>query len=188
MNLKRLNAILGLLLIALLLFHVGYEFWSYLTFYYNPRVTSIIAFGFACIVGLHVILSLLSVFVFHDGKGSVSYPQKNRGTLLQRISACGMLLFFPLHVFTGGLIAQHRVGSAGLFLLLIAQLLFWACLFAHISCSLTRALVTLGCLSDMDQKKRIDRCVFIICALLFLAAAVIVIRTQLFLFAMGGGQ
>lgn len=54
MNIKKFNAAAGLILIALLIVHISYEVWSYLTFYYNPAVTRLIAWSFAGVTSIHI--------------------------------------------------------------------------------------------------------------------------------------
>ena len=69
-------------MIAALLIHVVYEVWSYLTFYYNPLVTKLIAYGFVALVVVHILLSVAIVFGQHDTKELRSYPKKNLRTII----------------------------------------------------------------------------------------------------------
>ncbi len=184
MRIKKANAVLSLFIIALLLIHMGYEFYSYLTFYYNPLVTKIISYGFAISVSVHVVLTIIIVTTRHDGSALRLYPKANIQTILQRASAAGILLLFPVHIKTGDLIAGHLVGEPVLYLLLAAQLLFWCMVMTHIAVSFSRALITLGVLESIKKKLVIDRIVWILCAIAFAASAAIVIRVQMALYYM----
>ena len=57
MTLKKVNAALSLLATLLLLVHVGYSCFEYLTFYYNPTLTKLLAVPFMVVVCLHWALS-----------------------------------------------------------------------------------------------------------------------------------
>lgn len=87
MNIKRINAAAGLILVLLLLVHVIYEVWSYVTFYYNPLVTKAIGWSFAAVTALHILLSVTSLYAKHDGSTLRMYPRANIGTIMQRGSA-----------------------------------------------------------------------------------------------------
>ena len=182
MKLKKTNAAISLLLIGLMIVHIVYELWSYLSFYYNPLITSVIGYGFAAVVLCHIILSVTAVFIKHDGSTLRMYPKANIGTIFQRASALVILVLFPVHIKTGDLIAKHAGGTGLLALLIVLQLLFWAALFTHITLSLSRAFVTLGVIQQIRTRKTVDLITAVLCVIGFIAAAVIVIRVQLFLF------
>ena len=184
MKAKRANAFLALLGMALLLVHLVYEIVSYKLFFYDPTVTKAIAFSFAGCVLAHVLLSLYIVFFQHEARGIKAYRKHNRRTMWQRISAIGLLVLFPVHAKASDLIMQHLVGAGVMKLLLGAQILFWILLCVHVSTGFSGALITLGYLSDLSRKKKIDRIVAAICIVLLVFSAYIVTRTQLFLGSM----
>lgn len=184
MNIKKFNAAAGLILIALLIVHISYEVWSYLTFYYNPAVTRLIAWSFAGVTSIHIIMSAVSVAGKHDGSTLAKYPRMNLGTILQRGSALGILVLLPVHVKTGDWIAQHAVGNTGFIVLVILEILFWVMIGVHVTMSLSRALISLGLLENMKNKKTIDFMTGILCAAGISVSAYIIIVTQLVLLNM----
>ena len=182
MRIKKINAALGLFAICLLIAHVAYELWSYIKFYYNPVMTKVFGFATAGVCVLHVILSAVIVFKMHDGSRLRTYPKVNIRTILQRASGCGILVCLPVHIFTGGLIAGHAGGPGLLTLLIAVQLLFWVMVFTHISVSFTRALITLGAVQSRRAQRIIDVIVWCVCGAGFIAASLVVIRVQMYLF------
>ena len=184
MKIKKINAAAALFLIALLLIHVIYEVWSYVAFFYNPLVTAIIAYSFAAVACFHMVLAGWSVFRVHDGSTLRMYPRANLGTILQRCSAVVIIVLLPIHAKTGDWVAGHAVGQAGFTFLMCLQVLFWLLIGIHVTVSLSRALITLGVLSDMRRKKTIDIVTAVVCAVGLTFAAYVVIRTDIFLFSM----
>ena len=184
MKIKKANAVVALVLIALLILHLAYEVWSYLRFYYNPVLTAWIGYGFVAATGLHVVLSIVSLVRGHDGSRLSVYPKENRRTIVQRLSAVCILALLFFHIKTGDWIAGHVGGFPLFVVLIILQLLFWLMVFLHIATSFSRALITLGLLSGRRAQRAVDVAVSILCAAAAVIAAMIVIRTQLFLFSM----
>ncbi len=186
MKLKKLNAALSLLTILLALLHIGCSVYMYLTFTYAPFLKQLFSIPLISAVCLHAVLGMCAVFLLGEAGGPVMYPRLNRRTILQRLSAA---LFFPLlilHLRTFDLL-QSSAGNDqwGAFGLLIAvQVLFYGVVILHMSVSLTRALITLGWLSSRKTQRTLDRIIFILGALVFIIAAVSVIRTQIIMFAL----
>ena len=52
---KKINAVLGISIIVIFLVHILYEIVAYLTFYYNPAGTKIIAYTALVAVVLHIL-------------------------------------------------------------------------------------------------------------------------------------
>ena len=185
MKLKKSNALLSLLTSLFLLLHIGYSVYAYLTFFYDPFLTKLFSVALIAAACLHAVLGMCAVFLMGDGAGLSLYPRQNRRTVVQRLSAA---LFFPLlilHIRTFDLLKASAGGGRwfGFALLIVAQLLFYADAIAHAAVSLSRALITLGWLSSRGTQKTLDRIVSVVGVLLFLAAAVCIVRTQLAQFA-----
>lgn len=174
MALKKANAATGLLTIALLLAHAGYQIVAFILFIYNPAVTRILAWSLVGAVSIHAVLGMSIVMFAHDGSELIRYPRENRRTIWQRASAIGILVMLVLHVQAYSILMS---GTAGLIAAEIIQFMFFTCVFAHIGASFSNAFVTLGWLGDMDKKKKIDRCVWIICGIIWAAAVIVVGRT-----------
>ena len=109
MKLKKWNARLSILTMALLLIHELYQLYAYISFYYNPVLSK--TFGYAVAGGLvlHGILSAVCMFAMHDAK-TVAYKKLNFKTVLQRVSAVIIVLLLPLHILSFSLL-QSSVGS-----------------------------------------------------------------------------
>ncbi len=181
MKLKKANAALGLLAILLLIAHAGYQVVAYTIFYYNPVVTKVLAWTFAGIVALHAVLGMSIVMFANEGNDLRKYRRHNRRTILQRASAIGILVLLVLHIQCYPLL---RSGTAGLVAAEIVQFLFFACIFTHVSTSFTNALVTLGLLSDMDKKERIDKALWVICGAAFAVCVFVIGKTYIALAGM----
>lgn len=190
MRLKRINASLGLLTILLGFIHVGYSVISYLLFIYNPLIKNLTAYPFMIVCCLHAVLGMSMLFLLKDGTRPDLYPEQNRGTIIQRVSAALMIPLLILHINTFALINKCAASDnkACFVLLVIAQAGFFGVVLAHISVSFTRALLTLGLLTSAKTRTRIDRIVYAVNGVLFLVAAFVVTKGDISLFMMAGGQ
>ena len=172
MRIKKLNAWLALITVALLFSHEAYQIIAFVFFYYNPLVTRILGYSLACAFILHGLLSAYCLLVIHDSK-SVAYKKMNIKTVLQRISGIAMILLLPLHICSFKLL-QRSAGSFIFYLILASQVLFYAAINCHVAVSFSNAFITLGYLENMDKKVRIDRIVWAISTLLFITTSVVV--------------
>lgn len=174
MKLKKANAALGLLAIAILLVHAGYQVVAYLLFIYNPVVTQVLAWMTVGVVAFHAIMGMSMVFFLHDGVTVKSYPRANLRTILQRASAIGIMVMLILHIKA---FAIMKSGTPGLIAVEFIQFLFFTSVFTHIGTSFSNAFVTLGLLEDMEKKKKIDRVTWVICAVLWAITVFVVGKT-----------
>lgn len=184
MRLKKINAILALLAIVSLLAHMSYNVFCYATMYYNPFLKQIFAYPPLIIICLHAVLGLSLLVVPTDGIAVDPYPDLNRATIIQRISA---ILIFPtliVHLNTFSILeataASQRVAF---FIVIFIEIFFFAIVLAHVATSFTRALITLGWLTSMETKQKIDRVVYIIMAVVFVISVIIIVRGQLAIFS-----
>ena len=185
---KKVNAVLGLAVTTLLVIHIIYEIYAYLTFYYNPVLTKIIAYSILVTGVIHILISCYILFVSHDRGKGIRYPGLNIRTLLQRISACAIAVLLILHMNTFMLLTNTSKSSRVLFTAVLAiQILFYAFSLLHAGLSFVNALITLGLVSSEKIRKRTDTAVWIFCATLFAAASYIVVNTQIAMFINGGG-
>ena len=184
LRLKKWNAVLALLTMLALFVHMGYSVFAYLTFYYNPTLKMLTAMPNLVFLCLHAITGMCSVFLLGDGTRVAPYQQQNRQTVVQRVSAA---LIFPLlivHLRTFDLLKNAAEGGswAVFALVLCAQIAFYVIVATHVATSFSRALITLGLLSSRETQARIDRAVAIVCAVLVVAATVVVTKGQLSMF------
>lgn len=193
MKLKKTNAALGVLSGLLLLIHVGYTIFCYLTFYYNPVYKLWTAVPFITAACLHAVCGMSVLFLQADGTRADLYPKINRQTVLQRLSA---VLIFPLlilHINTYHFLqTAAAAGRWAVFALLLAsQVLFYGTVMMHTALSFSRALITFGLLSSAEGRKTADRVVCVLGALVFLLAVYAVIKGEIAMIPMflsqGGG-
>lgn len=185
---KKVNAVLGLAITTALLVHIIYEIYAYLTFYYNPVLTKILAFTTLGLGTLHILLSAFIVFISHDKGKGIRYPSLNIRTLLQRISAVAIAVMLILHMNTFAALSATAGTSRALFVtVLIVQVLFYLTVFVHIAVSASNAFITLGIISSGKARKTLDIIIWILCVILFAAASFVVVKTQVAMFLTPGG-
>ena len=184
---KKVNAVCGLAVSVSVLIHIVYVIYAYLTFYYNPLLTRIIADTTLLFAGIHIIFSAVIVFLLHDRGNGMLYPRLNMRTLIQRVSAVLMILMLVLHINTFKLLSSSSESNRVLFAaVMISQVLFYASALLHVALSAGNALITLGAISTVRSRKTVDVIVWIICAVLFTTVSVTVLRTELIMFGGGG--
>ncbi|MBQ9544292.1 MAG: hypothetical protein IJV00_04110 [Clostridia bacterium] len=189
MKLKKINAILSMLTTAAIFVHIGYVAFSFAAMYDNQLLKNLTARPFMAFACLHAIFAMAIVFFSSEGTRLDQYPKQNVGTIIQRATAILILPLLFLHINTFDLLTTcAQTGKWGLFVvLMISQPIFYAVTLAHVSVSVSRALVTLGRLTSIEKKKKVDRIVMIVCAVFFVAASVAVIKGQLSIFLPAGG-
>lgn len=180
MRLKKINAALGLLSILLIVLHIGYSVFAYLTFYYNPLLKNLFAIPFLVIVFLHATLGMLVVFTQKDGSRMDLYKKQNARTILQRVSAALIFPLLILHINTFRLMQQaaEKGQSYLIILLIVAELGFFAVVIIHVVSSFTRGLITLGVLSSEKTCRILDRICYILGVIAFLLSAYAVVKGQ----------
>ena len=180
---KRINAALGLLSALLLLVHMGVQAYVYATFSYLPVLSKATALGSMVPTAVH---ALLSVCLLAFGSGRLRpdpYPKLNRRTTLQRVTALVILLLLPLHTNTFSLLQRSAGRLPAILALLLAELVFYGMTLLHAGTSLSRGFISLGWLDSLEKQKRADRAIWIVLALLGVAAAAAVVRGQVMMFA-----
>ena len=189
MRIRKISAALGLFSIAAILVHIGYAVFAYLTFYYNPTLELLVSVPIMAAACLHAVCGMVAVFLQSDGTRLGLYPKQNIRTVIQRVTAALIFPLLILHINTYSmLLASAEAGQWFFFaLVLLSQPVFYAVTLAHVATSLTRGMITLGWLSDREKQKKIDRVVYVICAVLFAVALWAVVKGQLAMFLNPGG-
>ena len=189
MRLKKINAVLGLLSILLILLHIGYSVFCYLTFYYNPVLKLVFAYPFMVCVCLHAICGMMIVFTMKDGGRADLYPKQNKRTILQRASAALIFPLLILHINTFSLMqaSAERGYTVCIILLILAEMLFFADVITHVAVSLTNGFITLGWLSDRELQKSIDKVAYVIGAIFFVISVYAIVKGQVVMFLMSNG-
>ena len=183
---KKINAVVGIAGTASVLIHIGYVIYAYLTFYYNPLLTNIFAYTTLVISCLHIILSGVIVFFVHDRGNGARYISLNMRTVIQRVSAVLMVLMLILHINTFKLLSSLSGSDRVLFaVVMISQILFYAFALVHVALSAGNALITLGLISDIRKRRMFDVIVWVLCAMLFVVASFVILKTEIIMFTGG---
>lgn len=171
MKLKKLNAVLGLLIMLLLLDHsVCLSVWM---------LTRGAVFG-PIMMMLHILLAVTLVHAFlsmclclfgHE-ENTVAYPRLNRRTVIQRFSAVALIVLMFTHMmvfdcFYRGqtLNGLQKAIHAG------ACILYFAAVLTHVGTSLSKALITLG-VGSPKLLRVVDWIVWSFCAVVMIAGSV----------------
>ena len=184
MILKKSNAVLGLLSSIAVVVHMAYNCFCFLTFYYNPALKLVTSVPLMVLMCGHAICGMCAVFLLGDGTRLDLYPQKNKKTIIQRISAA---LIFPLlivHLKTFE--AMKSLSESGIWigfaLLMVLQLLFYVVITVHTSVSFSKACITLGLLVDEKKVRLTDRIVTLVMTALLLVTSFAVVKGELTMF------
>lgn len=187
MLLKKLNAICSWIIMGLLLGHLGTMSYSMLTGWYDYNICKKLAHGTAIAVAIHVMLSLLLVFFFHDGTDFSKYKKQNKRIILQRVSALVMLALLHLHIKAFGFIVAGTVLSvADKGFILITEFVFFGSIFVHLGVSFSRSLISLGVLRSDAAQKRADCLLGTLCGLLFVVTMAALTRFVVLWTGFGG--
>lgn len=167
MYLKKINAVSSWVVIGVLLGHLGTMCFSMLTGWYEYSICKGLAYLTAVVTSIHVGISLMLVFFFHDGTDYTRYKKQNRRVILQRVSALLIIALLHLHTKAFGFIVTGMAlsGSDKCFIL-ITEFLFFGAIFTHLGVSFSRSLISMGMLRSEDVEKRMDCILGILCGLL----------------------
>ena len=184
MKLKKLNAVLGLLLAAVCLTHVTLEVYYGTTLENILKLLKLTAHICGGICFTHALISAYMVFFVHERpKRSTTYPKENIRTVIQRWSALLMFILLSFHTMLSKMLTTHRENGLWFFIICIAvAILFFATVFLHISVSFTRALITLGLITSRETQRKIDKVVWVLMVLGFLAATILLTRAYYHMF------
>lgn len=168
MNLKKINALLGLLTAASLTGHAGTMGVSLWTGWYNFSLCKSLAKSTVLFMFLHAVVSIGILFFHHDG-GQMKYGRLNRSTALQRDTAIAILVLIHVHTKAYAHMTTGAVLSTGqTAMFCVTELLYFAAVMTHTAVSLSKAAVTLGLVRSGEAVKRIDRVVWTLCGLAML--------------------
>ena len=176
MKLKKCNAILGLAIIAAVLFHAGTMTYSLLTSWYSLAVCKALAHTAVSLLFVHILISLCIFFFSHDGS-SLRYPRMNSRAVIQRVTALLMIVLVHLqigaysHMATGETLTRSQAVVTCL-----TECLYLISVFLHISVSFSKAFITLGLAGSSKTARRLDIAAYTVCTAAGLAALFAVIR------------
>ena len=182
MNLKKNNAILSLFTCLMLLTHVVYQTVAHLLFFYSPMVSKILGYAVLIPAVIHGVMSAVSVLFLHDYR-KIMYKKANVRTYIKRICAVIIVVLLPAHLYSYA-IHDITAGSALFYSAVSIQIIFYGAIITHVAVSVSKALITLGMIGNMDKMHMIDRSLFVLCAALLVAVSIIVTGAKMTLFGM----
>lgn len=168
MKLKKLNAVVGLLIVLALCGHAGTMGYSLWTGWYHFAACKTLAKIAVYLAAVHVVVTCTEFFFCHDGSG-FHYKNGNFSTILQRITAIAMLVLLHVHMKAYAHVVTGQVLATGQTVFFcITELLFFASVFTHAAVSVSKAIITLGLVSSPRTIAIIDRICYVIgaCAML----------------------
>lgn len=173
MSLKKVNAVLSWLLCLSLLGHLLTMSYSFLTGWYNYALCKNLAYITAGFATVHVVISVILIFFFHDG-GKVSYyGKRNLGTILQRATGIIIVAILHMHVKAFGFIVEGIKlafwTKLGIF---VTETIFFGAIFIHLAVSFSKSMISLGLLRTEKMEKIIDKVVVIVCSVLMLLTTI----------------
>ena len=185
--LKKCNSICSWVLTFCLIGHLLTMSYSMLTGWYDYTICKMLARSTAAVTALHVLISLIIVFFFHDGAQIGKYAGQNIRTILQRASGLVIICLLHMHVKAFGFIVTGAVLSTLQKLSLLGtELLFFAAIFTHLGASFSRSLITMGWLTSDETEHKIDRGIAILCVVLMLLTAFALTRYTILWSGYGG--
>ena len=164
MILKKINAVISLLMTLLVVDHItacSIHLITHQTQLSSPTPARLLA----TLAIVHMGISLWIVFARHDAVAP-KYYQKNQRTYQQRIFGVLILALLPYHVISSMTAAKGDISLA----FLIVHVLFTVVVTGHVATSVPGALVSLGLLSSQKQHKIALLISNIVCVLLLLLA------------------
>lgn len=142
MLLRKINAVISLLITALLLVHAGLiSIWA-LSRGSFPEPSGFMPWILTGFVAIHAFISIdmaISGHISGERHKCKKYPKLNVTTIFQRVSGFLMILFTGLHIAGAtGVLQPPKVVHA------ILPVLFFTMVMAHIVVSTSKAFITLG--------------------------------------------
>ena len=176
MILKKCSAAAALLGILCLAGHMGTMCFSLFTGWYVLDLCKGLAHLTLYCIAVHALLSVCSVFFFHDG-ADAGYRKENRRWLFQRATAILIVLLLHVHTRAYGHMATGEVLTWWeAFLYCCSEVLYIASVTVHAAVSFSRAFVTFGWVKSQKAVRRIDRGAGAVCGAAGVCAAAAVIR------------
>ncbi|MGN0587386.1 MAG: hypothetical protein ACI4JF_08880 [Oscillospiraceae bacterium] len=170
MKIKKINSAAGLAVMLTLLGHIGVMTFSLRTGWYNYRICKMLSHMTLTFLILHIILSIIIFFFFHDG-ADARFKRLNAGTIIQRAAAVVMMILIHFHMNAYAHDVTGETLSAGMTAFrIVTELLFFAAVLSHIAVSCGKAFITLGIVRSAKALNVINMTAYIVCAVLMIAA------------------
>ena len=168
--LKKINAAAAFLVILSLLGHAGTMTFSLWTGWYNFMIAKTFAYVTAGALALHVLISLIIFFFFHDG-ASLKYKKENKTVIIQRATALLILILLHVHITAYSHMATgETLTVVQTIFYCISESLFFISVASHAAVSVSKGMITLGLISSPKTVRAVDIISYSLCAFIMLAA------------------
>ena len=169
MALKKTNAVISWILIALLLVHIYTTLVYLLTGRFDLQIMMKVPRALAIVCVIHVCISLAIVFFMHDGSDFTKYGKLNQRTFMQRLSGLLILLLVHPHVklFASFIYESVPLSAGRKILVFVVEMLFFGAIYTHLECSFSRSLITMGLIRSEKTEHAVDIAARALCALGF---------------------
>lgn len=168
MRLRKINAIISLLITVLLLDHAIFNAVWMLSMGGMPKNNSV-GWVLFYLMFAHAIMSIVLAVLGHKGaekRKCNEYKKLNLSTMIQRISGLLLIVFATLHVLgAAGVLRTPKIVHA------ILPPLFFALSLMHVAVSGSKAFITLG-IGNAKFIKIADIVIKVLCALTLIAAVI----------------
>lgn len=173
MGLKKVNAVLSWLLSLSLLGHLLTMSYSFLTGWYNYSLCKNLAYLTAGLVTVHVIISVVLIFFFHDGSRISYYGKRNLPTIFQRVTALVIVVILHMHVKAFGfIVAGIKLGFWTKIGIFVTETIFFGAIFLHLAVSFSKSMISVGILRTEKMEKIIDKVAIVVCSVLMLLTTI----------------
>ena len=168
MNLRKINALISILIVLIFLDHSIFYSVVMLSRYRIPANVTVLPWVMTILVAVHAILSIAMAVLGHKGaekRKCNTYTQLNARTMIQRYSGLLMILLLVVHIAGSNTHFQPQLLHA------VLHPIFFAIALIHFSVSASKAFVTLG-IGNAKLVKAVDVLMVILCGTIFVACVV----------------
>ena len=168
MNLRKINAIISMLIVVLLFDHAIFYSVVMLSRYRIAAHATVLPWVITILVVIHAILSIAMAVLGHKGTENRKcnmYNRLNAKTMLQRYSGLLMIVLLVVHIVGSGTHFQPKMLHA------VLHPIFFAVVLMHLAVSMSKAFITLG-IGNAKLVKVFDVVMPVVCCIIFAAAVV----------------
>lgn len=174
---KKINAIISLLLTVSLLAHLLTMSYSFATGWFNYAVCINLARATGLFACVHVILALIIIFFTHSGTNISCYGKRNVRTIVQRATALLIIAILHLHLSAFNFIgAGMPLDSSQKAVIILTEILFFGSVLAHLSVSFTNAFISLGLIRSEKTEIIMNKGSMAVCIILALFSCISMTR------------
>ena len=168
MNLRKINAVISILIVLLFLDHSIFYAVVMLSRYRIPGTITVLPRLMLLLTAMHAILSIAMAVLAHKGTGKQkynTYGKLNVLTMIQRFSGILMILLLIVHLAGANTHFQPQLLHA------VLHPIFFAVVLIHLAISGSKAFITLG-IGNAKFVKVMDVMMRGLCCIIFIACVV----------------